>query len=71
MEPAEDPVLEEASADSKDPDDFQDEDGAEDLNESEDLNGSEDPGGRRESRFRKRLPGNRTLLTENKFSKNE
>ena len=43
MEPAEDPVLEEASADPKDPDDFQDEDGAEALNESEALNGSEDP----------------------------
>ena len=48
MEPAEDPVLEEASAASKDPDDFQDEDGAEALNESEAWNGSEDPedGGR-------------------------
>ena len=43
VEPAEDPVLEEASADPKDPDDFQDEDGAEALNESEALNGSEDP----------------------------
>ena len=43
VEPAEDPVLEEASVDPKDPDDFQDEDGAEALNESEALNGSEDP----------------------------